>query len=493
LRKPSPAPALLGLFGLFFCALSGAFGGGKAEAPPAEPLNQEWVLCLSALDVSSLPESRRILGDIVAASLAASLEAVDRRVRDAPEYAYYQEAARSKNRSEAAKKIAAKREERDQLLYRGEADWKYRRDLLAADEALAVLEEDYRKAAADLPRVFERPVFSLSAENKGGLFPAPPSPGGEYRFCADKKIDAFLAGEVSEYHNRIYLSLRLYTRYDRSYQFEDSVIFSPEDINAAMEELAGRLTASLSGMPPGAIRVRVQPEDAMVLINGSFASRGDLPPREHSPGALEVTVMAEGHASASVPLELSPGELSELYINLRPLALNSFTLTLPPELPGASIYRGSLYLGETPLRMTAPLDRHEYIQAEALSGEQGSVIIQGGDTLRDERTLTLTLAPPREDDEVSVYRRRFYGAWGRFQLALPLAMILRGISDAEVNAYNYKGNPALYDSANTKYYISLGATLTAGIFAVETLFHLFRYVYVSNKNATKLANGGKGK
>jgi hypothetical protein len=477
---------------LFFFVLGGAFGGGKVEDPPAEPLNQEWVLCLSAFDVSALPESRRVLGNIIAANLAASLKAVARRVRDAPEYAYYQEAARSKNRSEAAKKIAAKREERDQLVYKGDADWKYRRNLLAANEAIAALEEDYQKAAG-LPPVFDRPVLSLSAENREGLFPAPPPEGGEYRFCADKKIDAFLTGRVSEYYNRIYVSLRLYTLYGRSYQYEDSIIFSPEDIRRAMEELADRLTAILAGAPPGAIRVRVQPEDAMVLINGSFASQGDLPPLEHSAGPLEVTVMAEDHVSASVPLELSPGELSELYINLRPLALNSFTLTLPPEMPGASVYRGSLYLGETPLSITAPLNQYEYVQAEALSGEQSSVILQGGDTLRDERRISLTLAPHREKDAVEASRRRFYGAWGRFQLALPLAMIFRGIADTEVNAYNYRGNPDLYESAKTKYYIFLGVSIAAGVFAAETLFHLFRYVYVSSKNSTKLANEDKGK
>jgi hypothetical protein len=465
------------------------FGGGKnEEEAAAEPLNKEWVLCVTSLDVSALPESRRIMGNIIAANLAASLASVDHRLRLSPEHAYYEGAAWSKNRGEAAKKIAAKREERDRLLYKGEPDWKYRRDLKVIDAALKTLEEDYQKAEARYPPVFAEPQVKLTEENSGGAFPAPPEAGREYRFCSSRKLDAFITGAVSEYHNRIYVVLRLYTRYSRSYQFEDSSIFSPEDMGIAMEELAGRLTAAVAGTAPAAIRVYAEPEDAMVLVNGAFAGRGEVPPLEHSPGKVEVTVMAENHVSAAVPLEIAGGELAELYINLRPLALNAFTVTLPPEMPSASVYRGSLYAGETPLSLEVPLNRHEYIRLETMTGGGGTAIIQGGDRVREGSLLTIKTSPAREEKQVDKYRRRFYGAWGRFWLVLPAAFMIQGIADIDINAYNYRGYADLYDSATLKYYISVGAWVATVISAADLMFNLVRYVYVSGKNETTLIN-----
>jgi hypothetical protein len=474
---------------LLLClVLPGAFGGARGEEAVEEPLNQEWILCVSALDVSALPESRRVLGSIIAADLTASLSSLDRRIRVSPEYAYYQEAAWAKNLNGAAKKIAAKREERDQLLYKGDPDWKYRRDLRTIDQALLTLEEDYRKAESSRPQVFPEPAFKLTEENGRGLFPDPPPEGGEYRFCLDRKIDAFLAGRVSEYHGRIYVVLRLYTLYTRSYHAEEGLIFSPENMGGAMEELTGRLTAVVAGTSPGALRVHVEPEDATVLINGSFASRGDLPPLERSPGKIELTILADNYAPAVLPLEIASGEMAELFINLSPLAFNSFTITLTPETSGASIYRGALYAGETPLSLMLPLNRHEYVQGETSSGETGSLIVPGGGAVREERALNLAVQPPREAGTVNKYRRWFYGAWGRFWLFLPAAMLMRGIADTEINAYNYRGNPDLYDSANTKYYLSTGFTIAAGLSAVETLIHLFRYISITNKNATTLVS-----
>jgi hypothetical protein len=118
------------------------WGLGKAEAETKTALNKEWILSVAAFDISAMPPSRRIVGEVLASNLASALNALEHRIRIDPEYAYYQETAWAKARSEAGKKIAAKRDSRDLLLYQGNPQWRYKRELDKIDKELQQLEED---------------------------------------------------------------------------------------------------------------------------------------------------------------------------------------------------------------------------------------------------------------------------------------------------------------------------------------------------------------
>ncbi|MDR2029597.1 MAG: hypothetical protein LBP93_08690, partial [Treponema sp.] len=313
---PIPKSWLL-LGGLFLVFSSPLYPRGKTETTEEkQALNSEWVLCVTAFDVSGLSPSQRIMGDVLVRNLVNSLGTVDRRIRVSREYAYYEDTAWFKARSEAVKQLAAKRKERDLLLYQGNAEWKYQKELKALDEKIKPLEEEVKKAETDEPLITAEPDFRFTAANISGTFPAPPQPGGEYRFCSTQQADAFLTGAVSEFHGRIFLSLKMYVVYTRAYEYEDSVIFSSEDINGAVEELAGHLVAAVSGAPPAAIAVTAKPDNAVVLLKESFAGRGETGIIEHPPGPVEVEVFADEHEAVSVPLDLHSGELAELYINL---------------------------------------------------------------------------------------------------------------------------------------------------------------------------------
>jgi hypothetical protein len=81
---------------LFLNTAAAVFGGGTAEEQPAAPLNGEWTLCLTTLDVSALSSGQRIVGELVARDLYRALLAVDRRSRRDDEDAYYRDYAWSK-------------------------------------------------------------------------------------------------------------------------------------------------------------------------------------------------------------------------------------------------------------------------------------------------------------------------------------------------------------------------------------------------------------
>ncbi|MDR2403240.1 MAG: PEGA domain-containing protein [Spirochaetaceae bacterium] len=474
-----PIPALL----VFFLFPSGLFGLGKTEEEEKVSLNKEWVLCVTAFDVSSLPPSRQIIGNVVSTNLADRLTSVKYRFRMPSESLYYEEIAWSGARMEKGKQIASKRNERDQLLFQGNASWRYQKDIKQKDEEIKKLEEEYRQIDGDKPLVYDKPTVVLTEDNRNGTFPAAPAAGKEYRFCKTQRADAFLAGQVTEFHGRIFVNLRIYTLYSRSYSYEDSTIFSLDDISLVMDELAGRLNAAVSETAPAAIRIRVEPEDALVIIDGSFAGRGATDTLEHSPGEVEVTVSAERHDSLSLPLELSSGEMTDLSLKLRPLSLSSFTVEAADS-PGSAVYRGNLYAGESPLPLDIPLGQYENISVQTPEGKTGSVVVQGG--IFTGENLILNPNPSPETKQVDRFRRKFYGAYGRFWFTLPAAVLIYGISTAYTNSYNNNTLPELYNKASTYNYVSIGAIVVAGGFLGEALFRMGRYLYTTGRNETRL-------
>jgi hypothetical protein len=482
---------------LFSRAAAPVFSRAEAEAG-AVPINGEWVFCITAFDASALPPARRALGELLARNMYEALLDVDRRIRTAGEGSYYREYARSRAVADAAKALAAKRGQRDMLIYQGNPGWKYKKNLKAVDGEIAELEEALRQAEAGEPFVEEKPLYKFTDANKNGTWPDPPRQGGEYRFCNSQKADAFLTGTLSEYHGRLYLSLKMYTLHSRSWSWEDSAVFSPGDLIPAVREIAERLAAEAAGSTPGVSIVRAEPENSMVIINGAYAGTGEAVYSDFSPGGAEVAVYADKHQSRIFPVEVNPGEIAELYINLAPLGLSAFTVEVPGS-PGSAVYSGGLYLGTAPLEVEIPSGRFTYLSVVTPEGETGSAVYRGGGVIRGSaefvrspqggRALTYetSLPVPPEEKRVNTARGKFYGAYGRFWFALPAALLAVGMAENYLNAYSYNLSYEMYEKGTTAYNVSIGAYVLIGLAAADTVYRIIRYLYTSGSDAAPLA------
>jgi hypothetical protein len=479
---------LLILLGSLVCGQVQAWGKTDTGEPPLTQ-NKEWVLAITALDVSALPLSQQRFGEVITRNLVDALKRVHHRARTSEEYLYYTHYAWSKSQATAAKTLVAKRAERDNLLFAGEPRWKYQKSLKTLDKAIQDLEEALAQAEAEVPLIAGKPVFKLTDNALKGSFPPPPKPGGEYRFCVNQEADAFLTGALAEFHGRLYIALKLYTRYTGSFQYEDSSIFSSDTIVLVVEELANRLVDAVSEAQPASLLVHTTPEEAILLLDGSFAGQGEIGPKEYPPGSITMESFADNHQPLSMPLELNEGELAELYINLQPLSRGSLTITTPDE-DATKVYQGALYQGETPLPVEIPRKELEYFQLETSEGKTASVIIRGPEQAEaNQGSLSLKLKPGHsaEEKQVEKSRRRFYSAYGRFWIALPIAFVVGGIATAHINAYNRTGNPDLYDGAMTRYYVSIGTRIVAGVALAETFYRIFRYIRTGGEGAAFLA------
>ncbi len=441
----------------FFLCCMHLHAGGTPEETAVNPLYTTWTLSITQFDTSGLTPANQIIGNLVTRNIADHLSSLKARIRSPEEIAYYTEYAWSEARVKSAEALRVKRDERDALLFKGDTNWTYQNKLKTIDEAIDALEEKHTLVEAEYPLVAEQPVFSLSKQNLSGTYPSAPENGMEYSFCKDQNSDAFLTGVVSEYYGRILLSIKLYTLYSRSYIHEDFVLFSVDDQQSALSELSSRLRA------------------AIILLNDMYAGRGSSGEKFMDSGVIVGEAFAEGYETKEFQIDLFNGELAEVFFNLQPIAYEAFQLDTFDGL-SSSVYLGSTFMGTTPLTLHLPSNQYEYITMENTRGEAASFIHSGTSS---SAVITLSL---ETDDERTVedYRKKFYGAYGRFWISLPLAFLAYGVSISSINASNYSGNSVMYDNAVITQNVFIGSAAVAGAFLAESLIRLGIYLYKSN-------------
>jgi hypothetical protein len=432
-------------------------------------------------------------------SLTDAIKTVNYRIRISPEYAYYEDYAWSQARTAAAKALNAKLDERALLLYQGEPDWKYRQNLKKRDNEIIKLREAFEQKEAEKPNINREPAFMLTQANRDGNFPPAPNEGGEYRFCQSQKADAFLTGAIQDFYGRYYVTLRLYVLYTRSFIYESDIVFSADDIEDAVAEIAGRLTAVLAGSKPAAIAIRAEPEDTLILINQSFAGRGTVEPREMPQGKKTVVFSLDGYKPQTVETELFEGELTEINVSLSPLEYADMNITVPGK-TGVSVYQGALYAGEAPLTLRLPLDQLDYITVTAEGGERAEAVHYTPMYPDESRTLSLRvkIPPPQGQKRVNRARRQYYWAWGGTWISGIAAWISYGIYTEQSAAFSQGqmsgiANQNFYDDTVRMYYVSMGAIILTGAAVAYEVFRMARYLYTATEAAVPVVKTGMDK
>jgi len=464
----------------FILLASIAHASGKTDETVTE-INNSWILCITALDSSSLAESQQTIVDVFMRSLTDKIRTIRYRLRVSHEYAYYEDYAWSKDLTTAAKALETAQNRRAALIYQGDPDWKYQQNIKKSDTEIAKLREAFEKKEAERPHVNQTPNFDITSGNKDRNFPAPPKSNGEYRFCQSQNADGFLSGTITGFYGRYYVTLKLYTQYTRSYIYEDSIIFSAEDIDSAVNEIAENLLMVLAGNRPAAIAIRADPPETLVLINQNFAGWGSAEARELPPGKAIIALSAEGYTSEIIETELSSDELTEISVTLGPQLKGDVEITVP-KAASASVYQGALYVGEAPLSLRLPLNQLEYINVLAPRGEEGRIVFNTPEYYNQSITFSVKtkLFPAPGERRVNKARARYYWTWGGTWIAGIAAWISSGIYDS------YAQQPELAAEANRMNYVKWGTIGLAGAVALYMFFEEFRYLYTSTEKVTPI-------
>lgn len=461
---------------------------GKQEEKEVLTQKDEWVLCITGINTRGLPEERRQIGEVVSVTLTDGLSNVNRRARVSPEYAYYEQRAWSDQRAAAARALSEKQAERSALIYRGDPEWKYKKNLAVIDADIETLRANLYEIDNTPPLINSEPLFKLSDANFNKIYPDAPERGNEYKFCKDQKIDAFLVLSISDFHGRFLFDADLFTVYTNSFSWQDSVIFSHNDLDEAVNELTQRLLVALSGNTPAALTVRVQPEEALILVNSSFAGRGELVSREYSGGTIIIDVSAPDYERLTLETVITEGEKLNLSLSLTPVHYGFLDITSSVQ---GSVYQGSLYAGETPLTLRIPYGSVEYIELETPGMSRAAVYQMSAESLISQ-SLSFDPVRPMETGRVDIDRRWYYWTWGGTWITGIAAWITyhtyvnRSYAYYANNIYNEN-----FEKGNTRmYYASMGTAITFGLVAAYGVYRLVRYLITADRSASPAVRKG---
>ncbi|MCL2243119.1 MAG: PEGA domain-containing protein [Treponema sp.] len=475
---------------IFFSLCFQLSASGRQAEAEKKTQNDEWILCITNFDVSSLPEDQKALAGIVTRRVVNKLNAIGYRTRVSPEYAYYEEHAWVRSRNAAARALSAKYDERSLQLFRGDPSWRYRQNLERIDAEIEKLKLAYEEIDSNPPLINNEPVFKLTSGNLVSNFPAAPREGNEYRFCTDQRADAFLAGSITDFHGRYYVSIKLYTVYTRSFVWEDGIVFSAGDLENAVDEMSSGLMAVLSGKKPAALVVRAQPQETLVLINQTFAGRGETQIIEQPPGMVTVTASAPDYETVTKEIELVSGMLTEVNVSLNPLQYSD--IEIPGSISGGSVYHGSLYAGEAPLTLRLPVNVLEYLEMETLDGQKGSIVFQTPQPSDSSHIFSINTSMPPEKGRVDKARSLHYWAWGGTWItgiAAWIAFYTYTTSDMSLRSNYAQGsllNENFLKDNTAMYYVSMGTVIAVSAAALTEIFLMGRYIYMSNKGSTSV-------
>lgn len=464
-------------------AVSPLFAGGKQEEART-PVNETWTLCIADFDAESLPQARAILKDSVMRNIADSFRTANKRLWTSEEGVYYNTAVRLKAQSAAAKQLAAKQLERDRLIFAGESEYRYKQNLKKLDKEIAILWNDFEKAEAEPAPIAISPSVRLAESNLTGTYPEAPVAGHEYYFCTAQKADALLSGRLSEYFDRIYVEISLWSVYAQKTTYTDSIIFSPDGIKEASEEIALRLSNHISGYLPAWLTVKANPRNAVIIVDEFVAGEGESGLLNFTPGTVGVTAFAENHETFTATVDLMEGEVADVTLDLRPYETAEFDVQLEEEgAAPASVYDGAQYIGETPLRMKGNVGQKKNLNILTADGYVANTVFEvSGDT------VSLEPRPAPAENRTNVARRKFYSAYGRFWLTLPLAVLGWGLNGTMNTALEATGslNPDLAQQQQIVQWTAIGATALMGAFLAESFVRIGLYVREANRESSPL-------
>ncbi|MDR3301045.1 MAG: PEGA domain-containing protein [Spirochaetaceae bacterium] len=468
---------VLCLFVLVSFSTAPLFAFGKGDTEKKELQEKNWMICLTDFDASELPPSQTVTSRVIMRQLINHLNGLDYKLRTTKEYDYYWTAAWLSAQSQIAKQIADKQSARDKLIFAGYTDWRYNQEKDKIDAEIELLRGQLDAVELTSPAISTIPIFTLAEENLTGTFPDPPAKSGEYFFCTAHKVNGFLSGKVSLYHDRFLVEVQLWTVWTRSYSYKDSIVFSIEDIDLALGEFASKLINSISGMESAELLVRAMPENAAIIVDDQFASdKGKTKTIQRTPGPVEITVYAEDYVPATETIELNEGEHTDMTFDLTPIPTGAYTIDTKTG-EQASVYKGSEYAGTTPLTLTGPLGDYGQVSVQTEDDRSEQTIFQ----IVDNSKIILDPKIPPASDRIEKARKGFYGAFGRFWIGFPIAYILWSISGTFIATYNANPTVAQYDHAYAWNYVSVGAWIGFGILLTDVLVRFAIYIYQGNR------------
>jgi hypothetical protein len=473
--------ALLPVLLLVLLAPRGANAAPAAAAvtPPADD-EPYWTVGVASFSGSNLEADNDYLRHSFPLALRERLVSVRLHFFTSGERDGYRRAVIRRAVRRKGAELAALRRERDALFFQGKEPGDLAREQAAADLRLSQAAEELARLAALDPAGVEVPERKEVhfAEGPRGEVLLPEADRAPLAAAADQKVNLLICGSFEQIQDYLYLEVRAVdAALEREvYAYTDAV--GREDLGPAMEAAVEGLTKVLWGRDWASLAVKASPAEARIYVDDSLLGTGEVRLDFASPGERVLRVELEGYETLTRRIEVQPYSLTELDLPLEKLPESLIAVDSDPA--GADMYRGSAWLGVTPLEVARPQTLSRFLLR--LEGFRDEPLYLGPTS---PASVSFSLAPVEADPYLRQKRERnrFYAAFGLFALSLPLPIISWALVGDYMVGYQEATNDGdlaraqrLYDTGTGFYYAYLGTLgLSTGL-AVNMLIRLVRYV-----------------
>jgi hypothetical protein len=381
--------------------------------------------------------------------------------------------------------IAKLRRERDALFFQNKDPGELEREQAAYDLRLGQAVDELASLATLDPAGVEVPERKevRFAEGPRGEVLLPEAGRAPLAAAADQKVNLLIYGSFEEIQGYLYLEVRAVdAALEREvYAYTDAA--GREGLAPAMEAAVEGLTKILWGRDWASLAVTASPGQARIYLDDSLLGSGEARLDFVSPGERTLRVELEGYETLTRTLQVQPYSLTELELGLEKLPESLIAVGSDPA--GAALYRGSTWLGVTPLEVARPQTLSRFLLR--LEGFRDEPLYLGPTS---PATVSLALAAAEADPFVRQKRERnrFYAAFGLFALSLPLPIFSWAlVGDYMVGYQNaldlgdFNEAQRLQSIGTGFYYTYLGTLgLSVGL-AVNMVLQLVRYVRAADR------------
>jgi hypothetical protein len=456
----------------------------SAQKPALADPRPDWAIGVAAFEGRDLSPENVYLTRSFPLLLRERLEAIPEHYFSEAEVRAYREHIIQEERKRLVKAVGADRRARDELFFTSDSPAReaavYEQRIAANLQAIREL-QDFDPEQIAFPQ--SKPLRFVSGADGQLVFDREVlSP---FQLAKQQDLDVLLWGRFEEVQGFIYFEISLFSAALGEPLFTYSDAVAPVELYELSEELIAELATVLWGRDWSSLTVQTVPEGASVWIDQVFQGRTPLSIPYLLPGGKEMRLHLPGHRSELRWIELSPYVEELQQITLVPEQREPFTLDSDPQ--GAAVYRGSEWLGTTPLSVEKPEELSRF-----LLRREGYLDfpLYAYPTL--EQTITADLLPDQLDPGEIQNRRRdeLYRAFGAFALSLPFPIFAADYwTNYTVRATDlrFQGKDAeaaaAQDTADLLSYVYFATFgVSSGLF-VNLMVRLIRYLKAADRKA----------
>ena len=307
-----------------------------------------------------------------------------------------------------------------------------------------------------------------------------------------ENIAAVINGSIEDLAGYMYVSVVLTTGLPGMPVYRFSEAGPYQSIETIARSLAAQIMTVVKNTQPAKVALTVEPENAEVYLDGESLQAGKTPFYIYE-GSHRLEALAAGYDAAGKTIEAKAGESYLLKIKLK--KENVISVGFRFIQPDADVFLHTQYFAGTPFQTDIPTGKNTAISFSYGDVKTYIVLRPYHFTQQGQTTYQLQAELNKEKTKTLIDRRRntLYWSLGAFYVALPIFMILQGLTAdmAAAAADSRLGNSTAIQSKYRALFISTavmqGITIGLGInYAVQLGLYLYAADQSIPKEARKL-------